>query len=142
MMPIRPRAASLTGPGSPAVMAGIDTPPARTTCPVCNGVGFIDLKTACSSMPMFTTEYGDTVLTVIRVSLNAGLDISHQVYAVADGTWNLVGIHRLYTDALVDVQGWRRYLAEGHTLAEWTKAHPHGVKPDVAFHWQKIGASK
>jgi hypothetical protein len=84
-----------------------------------------------SSEPVFTTEFGDLALAVIRTVVN-GL-VRHQVYAVAGGTWVLVGVYLLYVDALSCVQDWKTYVAGGGTVAAWNKAHPHGVAPEALF---------
>jgi hypothetical protein len=81
------------------------------------------------SMPLFTERVGDVALTVIRVT-HAGRT-RHQVYAVTEGTWVLVGIYGLFMDAMSEVLRWRAYLAGGGTVAAWALAHPDGVYPEA-----------
>jgi len=67
------------------------------------------------------------MLTVICVVAD-GL-VSHQVYAVADHTWELIAVHGLFVDALLAVRDFKTYLAGGATIADWRAAHPHGIAP-------------
>lgn len=80
------------------------------------------------SMPLFTERIGCAVITVIRVTHNGRT--RHQVYAVTEDTWALVGIFGIYTDAMRDVLRWRRYLNYGGTLADWLLKHQDGVYPE------------
>jgi hypothetical protein len=81
-----------------------------------------------TSLPLYAVELGPLTLTVIRVSLH-GCD-TFQTYAISDESWSLVAICGLYVDAVVEIRRWRRYVADGHTLAHWLATHPDGVRPD------------
>jgi hypothetical protein len=81
------------------------------------------------SIPVHTIEVSDALtMTVIRVT-NRGRQ-SHQLYAVDDQTWALVAIFGLFVDALAEIRRWRRYLAAGGSLREWSAANPDGCRPD------------
>jgi hypothetical protein len=80
-----------------------------------------------TSGPVFTTAAGEVILTVIEV--RAGGLVGYQCYAVTADTWELVGIHLLYVDALRTVAGFKRYVAEGGTVTDWQAAHPDGITP-------------
>jgi hypothetical protein len=86
---------------------------------------------ALTSIPVHTTELGDTITAcVIRVS-GTGRD-SYQLYAVDDDQWSLVGLFGLFVDSLQEIRRWRRYIAAGGTLAAFAAAHPHGITPDAS----------
>jgi hypothetical protein len=80
------------------------------------------------SMPLFTTIVGDVALTVIRVTIDGRY--RHQLYAIDEQTWSLVGIFTLYMDAMSELQRWRRYINTGGTVAAWQLAHPDGIYPE------------
>jgi hypothetical protein len=80
------------------------------------------------SLPVFTTIVGDVALTVIRVTVDRRY--RHQVYAIDEGTWSLVGIFALYMDALSELLAWRCYIESGGTVAAWQDAHPNGIYPE------------
>jgi hypothetical protein len=81
------------------------------------------------SLPIFTTLASNEVaLTVIRVTIDGRY--RHQLYAVTDATWSLTGLYILYTNALRELLRWRRYIAQGGTVAAWCLEHPEGVYPE------------
>jgi hypothetical protein len=80
------------------------------------------------SMPLFTERVGDVALAVIRVTHDGRT--RHQVYAIAQGTWALVAIFGLYTDAMSELLRWRRYLDGGGTVAAWQLTHQDGIYPE------------
>jgi hypothetical protein len=41
-----------------------------------------------------------------------------------------VGIYGLYTDAMSELLAWRRYLAQGGTVAAWQVTHQDGIYPE------------
>ena len=80
------------------------------------------------SLPLFTTLASNEVaLTVVRVTIDGRY--RHQVYAVTEGTWSLVAIYGLYVDATSELLRWKRYVAQGGTVAAWQLSH-HGVYPE------------
>ena len=81
------------------------------------------------SLPLFTTLASNEVaLTVVRVTVDGRY--RHQLYAITEGTWSLVGIYGLYTDAMSELLVWRRYLAQGGTVAAWQLTHQDGIYPE------------
>ena len=81
------------------------------------------------SLPLFTTLASNEVaLTVVRVTVDGRY--RHQLYAITEGTWSLVGIYGLYTDAMSELLAWRRYLAQGGTVAAWQLTHQDGIYPE------------
>jgi hypothetical protein len=59
---------------------------------------------------------------------------SFQLYACADGSYELVGIHQRYERALVDLKCWINELAAGATLAGWRTRHPDGCTATI-WNW-------
>ncbi len=95
--------------------------------------GLLDLDVPAdqpASLPVHTVELDGLTITVIRI--DRGGRQNHQLYAIDDTQWCLVAITGLFVDALREIRLWRRYLAEGHTLAQWAAAHPDGCRPDVS----------
>jgi hypothetical protein len=88
-----------------------------------------------TSGPVFTTEVGEAILTVLRVRTD-GI-ISHQVYAVTAASWELIGVELLYVDALMAAAGFKKFLAEGGTITDWKVRHPDGVRPRMLFRIEK-----
>ena len=81
------------------------------------------------SLPLVTTLASNEVaLTVVRVTVDGRY--RHQLYAITEGTWSLVGIYGLYTDAMSELLAWRRYLAQGGTVAAWQLTHQDGIYPE------------
>jgi hypothetical protein len=106
--------------------------------------GVVDIEVAApastdSSDPVYTTDIGAAILTVLRVC--TGAITSYQVYAVAADTWELIGLELLYVDALCAVAGFKKFLTEGGTIADWKTQHPDGIKPRMLFRIEK-GQSK
>ena len=81
-----------------------------------------------TSMPLFTTTVLDTALTVIRVTHRQRT--RHQLYAIDEGTWTLTAVFGNYTDAMSELLRWRRYLADGGTVAAWQLTHQDGIYPE------------
>ena len=80
------------------------------------------------SMPIHTeTINGEAALTVVRVTIDGRY--RHQLYAITEGTWSLVAIYGLYVDAMSELLRWKRYVAQGGTVAAWQLSH-HGVYPE------------
>jgi hypothetical protein len=63
------------------------------------------------SLPLHTELIGQVFVTVIRVAIE-GRDRHHQVYAVAETGWALVGIFGNYTDEVLRAAGVRRMAGQ------------------------------
>jgi hypothetical protein len=79
-------------------------------------------------MPLHTERVGEVVVTVIRVTADGRT--RHQLYAVTESAWALVGAFGLYVDAMSEVLRWRRYMDSGGTVAAWQLAHAEGIYPE------------
>jgi hypothetical protein len=84
------------------------------------------------SMPIHTeTINGEAALTVIRVTVSGRTRF--QLYAVTEASWALVAIYGLYADALQELLKWRRYIAQGGTVAAWVLEHPEVTPERTGF---------
>jgi hypothetical protein len=80
------------------------------------------------SRALFTTLVRETAITIIRVTHK--LRTRHQIYAIDERVWTLVGIYGLYADAMSELLRWRRYVNEGGTVRAWLLKNKGMVTPE------------